>query len=950
MQTNVSPGNPWILLGGILLLIILLGLLVWWRAHSRASTDRARELIADPPINPNPRGPISFKINPDGPNVHIVRNDQDQVIHVEHIREFTQAADAGSARALAARYVTDNIALFDPTRRLALALDQPVEDRVDPDASQGLQLRFAAQKSIKETTVVSYVQTLHGVRIDRAGLSVVVNMDGPAQGRVTSAQNSLHDFVEPPQALEDASRVAAQKTRNDLRDSSELARRLGLDRPQSPFRVAAIHGTPGLLYHRYDPGDRLGGDPVAAQRAPWQPLVGAPPPLPLPEVPPNLTPGRHYLVADARFMLLPPNATDERVGVNWRAFFEVHSRRVLYIRPAMASCFDTIFPPDAGDAVSPCSGDLISADGKVFALDPMTRTGQDPFDPTIAHATVGQFDGILDDLTTPVALKNVVATTPKQRLEGKWVRINDTDAPIDDQPIAKALLPPHRPYDLNYKVRQHFDDFTAVNAYYHCDAMFRMLAQLNLLLDLFPTCQTIDIDHMALSGEVNAIVLGNSNFTAANRIYFGRARRDPWTAGAIPIGNAADPRIVMHEFCHVLLLASTHWPMLDFAHSAGDSLAAILNDPCSALTGEARYETFPWILRENPDYDPLQGRHHGGNTRQCTALGWCWGGQKDLDDRQPTISYVGYDQERLRPTPLFRVYQVAGGDARPAAGDEDAELQEIRCFAARYLAYLIIRAIGSLPYRDDTPTFTADAFATALMEADTHNPVFNDRVFGAIPGGTLHKVIRWSFEQQGLYQQTPAPNPVIAPARPAVDVYVGPDRDDYLPYRQDIWETTDLWNRRAPNGIPVSAPPPPHENARAGQANFAYLRVRNRGYAPATSVEVRGYYRRIAPGLSWESGGAWTPMAPAVLNVPGQIAANGVTDPLGPFTWNPPALQNPAQPETWCLLFSVSAEGDESNIDPDVTLPCKSASTPLRRLVPFDNNLAAREVTAVALP
>ena len=239
--------------------------------------------------------------------------------------------------------------------------------------------------------------------------------------------------------------------------------------------------------------------------------------------------------------------------------------------------------------------------------------------------------------------------------------------------------------------------------------------------------------------------------------------------------------------------------MLDFAHSAGDSLAAILNDPCSKLTGDARYETFPWILRENPVFDPIQGRHHGGPT-QCDARGWCWGGTIDLNNHQPLNAYLGYGQEQLLSTTLFRVYQMVGGDARAAAGGDDTEFQKIRCFAARYLAYLIIRAIGALPYRDYTPTFTADAFATALMEADTGTPVFDDRVFHKIPGGTLHKVIRWSFAQQGLYQPPAAASPVTGPGRPAVDVFIGPGRANYEPYRQEFWETTDLWNRRAPDG------------------------------------------------------------------------------------------------------------------------------------------------------
>ena len=81
-------------------------------------------------------------------------------------------------------------------------------------------------------------------------------------------------------------------------------------------------------------------------------------------------------------------------------------------------------------------------------------------------------------------LKNVKVTRHVQRLVGKWVTLEDTDAPPDSQEAAKPLLPAGATYQFNYPVRQGVDAFTAVNAYYHCDAMFRMVAQVGLLTDL----------------------------------------------------------------------------------------------------------------------------------------------------------------------------------------------------------------------------------------------------------------------------------------------------------------------------------------------------------------------------------------------------------------------------------------------------------------------------------
>src|SRR5262249_32371927 len=53
-----------------------------------------------------------------------------------------------------------------------------------------------------------------------------------------------------------------------------------------------------------------------------------------------------------------------------------------------------------------------------------------------------------------------------------------------------------------------------------------------------------------------------------------------------PLGLAADPRWSWHEYCHVLLAASTGSLEFRFAHSAGDALAAVLWDPPSRLALE----------------------------------------------------------------------------------------------------------------------------------------------------------------------------------------------------------------------------------------------------------------------------------------------------------------------------------------------------------------------------
>src|SRR6185436_4879577 len=48
-----------------------------------------------------------------------------------------------------------------------------------------------------------------------------------------------------------------------------------------------------------------------------------------------------------------------------------------------------------------------------------------------------------------------------------------------------------------------------------------------------------------------------------------------------------------------------------------------------------------------------------------------------------------------------------------------------------------------------------------------------------------------------------------------------------------------------------------------------------------------------------------------------------------------------------CVLMTVSATGDLSDIDGASLLPCAAGPTPVAQLVPFDNNIAMLEVAPV---
>jgi hypothetical protein len=403
----------------------------------------------------------------------------------------------------------------------------------------------------------------------------------------------------------------------------------------------------------------------------------------------------------------------------------------------------------------------------------------------------------------------------------------------------------------------------------------------------------IETDHAAEDvfgkNPVNARAAANSTGDGLGSFQFGLADNGCNTK------MSAAWRVVLHEFCHGLLWRHVESPNFGFAHSAGDSLAAILNDPGSRAPD--RFRTFPWAASGN------SGRRHDRDV----ASGWAWDGSQDVG---------GYNSEQILSTTLFRTYRALGGD------HSGRGMQE---FAAQYMVYLIMSAISTLT--PQAPASNPDDFVTALINADE-----NQTDFPQHPGGAVHKVIRWSFEQQGLYQSSGHSGAVTSPGEPPpVDVYIDDGRNGEYDYLQRFWKTKDIWNRRNPDGGTT------HETPLLNQTNYVYVKVKNRGTEKAENLKVEGYHCKPQAGLVWPND--WTPMQTRQRS-PGDLPAGGTTT-VGPFKWGPQTKGHA------CLLMSVSAEGvgntpgDSSNID---TI---SGSIPHNHLVPFDNNIAQRNVKPV---
>jgi zinc metalloprotease ZmpB len=779
---------------------------------------------------------MAFEITP---NVTVEYDEQGVARHLEHISQPYYSPEK-DLRGVAADYVaavSDEYALVRP---MLEDVNAAVGDELAED--EGPALRLAEEKSVMETTVISYQQTYLGLPVWEAGVAVVLQDNPP---RVTSSSSTVHADIDAKSPPADAPFLPEGITPAALRPL------LGLEGGRGGGLT--INGT-RLLVYRYDSLQRFDPEIVLAEEDHGGGLHVEPPTLPLPPVPDRIEEDRHYVVTEVLF-----SASVKGWGepINWRSFVEPETGGVLYLRAFVTA-----------------------VDGAVYSRDPLTKTGDATITPASPAAT-------LDAQRDTVALQGLTTASP-QTLMGQYVQLVDISAPTVAGPTSTG----------NFVYSVPTDNFAAVNAYHHCDALFRMVAGMGFTISSYfnGTTFPVRVDHRATIGTacpagacVNAQAPGNATGTGSDGFRFALQ------ASGQPVGIACDWRVVLHEFGHALLWDSVNSPNFGFAHSAGDSLGAILNDPGSHAPD--RFLTFPWTV--------ITRRH------DRPVASWAWGGPNDVG---------GYSSEQILSTTLFRFYRSIGGDSTRL---------NMQRLAARYSTYLIVRAIGSLATSPITPTPMASVFATALQTADVTSASFEGQ-----PGGAYAKVMRWAFERQGLYQPPGAPVPVTTVgAPPDIDVYIDDGRQGEYPYQEVFWENQDIWNRLNPDAGFA------HETPIVGRPNFLYVKVKNRGTQTATNVAVRCYHCRPATGLVWPAD--WVPTTTPELPVGAPIVPGG-TVLVGPFEWTPTVVGHQ------CLLATVTTPGDLSNIDSASGRPCAAGPTPHWRLVPYDNNIGQRNVAPVA--
>ena len=690
-------------------------------------------------------------------NVLVTRDPDGTARDLLHVEE-PFVSSAGSALLAAREYLEQFGSVLGIAAPELARFSLPAE--VEP-TRDGVEYRFSQERPQFDTTTVVFEQTYFGLPVWEAGVAVHVRQQQPFV--VLSAQSSRHVAVAPE--------MPSDKALARLRklDAKLLAKSLGLDQSKVCDASTFAPLRQRLVVYRYDPARRLPEE----HAPPTQAKSSAPdrdhPTLPLAPLPESIQPGRHYVAAELVFTL----AWREFKTLTWRAIVEAESLAVLHLRAFI-------------DDVS----------GLVFKEDPVTANGGPLPSASGAQLNAVRSAQLLPDLDPPVA--------GTYALTGDRVRLLDVVLP--------AVAAPTEPAGTNFDFNARTNDFAAVNAYYHCDRFFRLVQELGFDLETYFTGTVFPsrVDHRGRYGsldgvEINAYCMGNGMFGIDHTAFMLADTGDVLN----PIGLACDWRVVLHELGgHGILYNHVNSPNFGFAHSAGDSFGAVLNDP--ETRAPDRFLTFPWV-------GGVIGRRHDRDV----GAGWAWGGVMD---------FGGYSSEQILCTTHFRLYRAIGGDAAQVAQ---------RKFAARYVAYLMLRAIGSLTQA--TNPSNAALYASGLIAAEMGNWTSEDQV-----GAVYWKVIRWAFEKQGLYQPPGAPVPVVSEgAPPAVDVYIDDGRAGEYAFQPNFWETADIWNRHLPDGGSE------HQTPHRCETNYAYVRVKNRGTQPAKGVRVHAYRSRPGAGLVW---------------------------------------------------------------------------------------------------
>jgi Mg-chelatase subunit ChlD len=151
------------------------------------------------------------------------------------------------------------------------------------------------------------------------------------------------------------------------------------------------------------------------------------------------------------------------------------------------------------------------------------------------------------------------------------------------------------------------------------------------------------------------------------------------------------------------------------------------------------------------------------------------------------------------------------------------------------------------------------------------------------------------------------------------DVFVRDNPQDMgpTPSNPPWWASPDIWIRHADDGGEQ------HQNPQAGQRNFLYARVLNRGNTPVSTITVTWYYGASGLGLGWPAG--WTALSQTRTITSLAPGASAVVS----IPWDVPNITG-----HFCFRVHIAAAAD-----------------PIRDTrIAWDNNIAQRNLHVVAYP
>ena len=386
---------------------------------------------------------------------HLRQDAQGVLRHIRHVQEpFAAAGVARAPQAISQHYIREVAHLYNFPQSMLQNLHESPSEKII--AGEDSRLRLTKEKRAINTRTLSYAQTYLGIPVWRRGVTVIME---DAEQRVTSSTNTVDYDV----------RVADANQKGNYQPDKRkvLAGLLDEIAAKAKAKVLSINGAK-LYVYRYDPKQRqASAEPIGA---PIHDDVQASPSLPLEPVPNTVKPGQYYVVTELLFTL----TIGPWKNMHWRALINIRSGAVLYERAAISG-----------------------VDASIFPLDPPSQT-----DDTTITACSGT--GTLNPLRQTVTLQGLTVADP-QPLSGEYVTLGEQADP--------AIAPPTEPVGNNFQYDADADNFAAANAYYHCDAAFRLIEQLGFDLGTYfgGTTFPVTVDHRDASlGVVNAVGYGNT--------------------------------------------------------------------------------------------------------------------------------------------------------------------------------------------------------------------------------------------------------------------------------------------------------------------------------------------------------------------------------------------------------------------------------------------------------